>query len=46
VADAFCATRLDTAYHGTFGTLPAALGADALRTLVDRTTPVLAQTAL
>jgi putative acyl-CoA dehydrogenase len=41
VADAFCATRLDTAYHGTFGTLPAALGTDALRTIVERTTPVV-----
>ncbi len=41
VADAFCATRLDTAYHGTFGTLPAALGADAMRTIVDRTTPLV-----
>ncbi len=40
VADAFCATRLDTAYHGTFGTLPAALGGDALRAVVGRTTPV------
>ncbi len=41
LADAFCATRLDTAYHGTFGTLPAALGSDALRTIVERTTPVV-----
>ena len=41
VADAFCATRLDTAYHGTFGTLPAALGADAMRAIVERTTPVV-----
>jgi putative acyl-CoA dehydrogenase len=39
VADAFCATRLDTAYHGTFGTLPAAMGAGAIRTIVDRATP-------
>jgi putative acyl-CoA dehydrogenase len=45
VADAFCATRLDTAYHGTFGTLPAALGRDAMRAIVDRTTPVV-QTGL
>ncbi len=41
VADAFCATRLDTAYHGTFGTLPPALGADALRAIVERATPVV-----
>ncbi|MEZ5095058.1 MAG: acyl-CoA dehydrogenase family protein [Nocardioides sp.] len=42
VADAFCATRLDTAYHGTFGTLPAALGQQPMRTIVDRATPVVA----
>ncbi|MFN8194193.1 MAG: acyl-CoA dehydrogenase family protein [Nocardioidaceae bacterium] len=39
VADAFCATRLDTAFHGTFGTLPAALGEGTLRKLVERATP-------
>jgi putative acyl-CoA dehydrogenase len=37
VADAFCATRLGTAYAGTFGTLP---GAD-FRAIVDRATPSL-----
>lgn len=37
VADAFCASRLGTSYNGTFGTLA---GGD-LRTIVDRTTPVL-----
>ncbi len=42
VADAFCATRLDTANHGTFGTLPAALGASAITAIVDRATPTVA----
>ncbi len=37
VADAFCASRLGSAYNGTFGTLA---GGD-LRAIVDRTTPVL-----
>lgn len=37
VADAFCASRLGTAYNGTFGTLA---GGD-LRSIVDRTTPAL-----
>ncbi|HQR27831.1 MAG TPA: acyl-CoA dehydrogenase family protein [Nocardioides sp.] len=41
VADAFCATRLDTAYHGTFGTLPPALGSSTMRAIVERTTPVV-----
>ena len=41
IADAFCATRLDTAYHGTFGTLPPAVGPSALRAILERTTPVL-----
>ena len=41
VADAFCATRLDTAYHGTFGTLPPAVGPSALRSILERTTPVV-----
>ena len=40
VADAFCASRLGTSYGGTFGTLD--VGQQTLRTLVDRTTPVLA----
>jgi putative acyl-CoA dehydrogenase len=39
VADAFCATRLDSAYHGTFGTLPPALGQQAMRAITDRATP-------
>ncbi len=39
VADAFCASRLDNANSGTFGTLPASLGNDALRYLVERATP-------
>ncbi|MBD8869799.1 acyl-CoA dehydrogenase family protein [Nocardioides donggukensis] len=37
VADAFCASRLDGGYQGTFGTLP---GAD-FRSIVERTTPVV-----
>ncbi|QIK76264.1 acyl-CoA dehydrogenase family protein [Nocardioides piscis] len=37
VADAFCSSRLGTAYNGTFGTLS---GGD-LRAIVDRTTPVV-----
>ncbi|HET7388877.1 MAG TPA: acyl-CoA dehydrogenase family protein [Nocardioidaceae bacterium] len=37
VADAFCASRLGTAYAGTLGTLPG--GSAALRAIVDRTTP-------
>jgi putative acyl-CoA dehydrogenase len=41
VADAFCATRLDTAYHGTFGTLPPTVGPSALRSILERTTPVV-----
>lgn len=41
IADAFCATRLGTSYSGTLGTLPAALGQDALRRIVERTTPVV-----
>ncbi len=31
----------DTAYDGTFGTLPPALGTDALRAIVERATPVV-----
>jgi putative acyl-CoA dehydrogenase len=38
VADAFCATRLGTAYAGTLGTLPAGTG---LRAIVDRATPAV-----
>ncbi|WP_457205886.1 acyl-CoA dehydrogenase family protein [Nocardioides sp. P5_C9_2] len=38
VADAFCANRLGSAYHGTFGTLA---GAD-LAAIVERATPVVA----
>ncbi len=41
VADAFCATRLDSRYHGTFGTLPASLGESAMRAIVERTTPTV-----
>jgi putative acyl-CoA dehydrogenase len=41
IADAFCATRLDTAYHGTFGTLPPAIGAVAQQAIVARTTPAV-----
>jgi putative acyl-CoA dehydrogenase len=37
LADAFCASRLGTAYNGTFGTLQSA----DLRAIVERTTPVL-----
>jgi len=40
VADAFCGSRLGTAYDGTLGTLT--LPATDLRTLVARTTPTLA----
>jgi putative acyl-CoA dehydrogenase len=39
VADAFCASRLDNANSGTFGTLPASLGNAALRHLVERAAP-------
>jgi putative acyl-CoA dehydrogenase len=39
VADAFCASRLGNEFGGTMGTLPR--GVD-LRSIVDRTTPVLA----
>ncbi len=39
VADAYCATRFDTSFHGTFGTLPATLGVATMRTIVDRATP-------
>jgi len=39
VGDAFCASRLGPSYAGTFGTLD--VGTQTLRTLVDRTTPVL-----
>lgn len=41
IADAFCAARLDTSYHGTFGTLPPTIGNTALRAIVARTTPTL-----
>lgn len=41
VADAFCASRLETTYGGTFGTLPATLGATTLTAIVERTTPVV-----
>jgi putative acyl-CoA dehydrogenase len=40
VADAFCGSRLGTSYDGTYGTLSAS--AAELRTIVERTTPVLA----
>ena len=39
VADAFCASRLGTAYDGTFGALTAPVS--DLRTIVERATPVL-----
>jgi putative acyl-CoA dehydrogenase len=39
VADAFCASRLGASYAGTFGTLD--VGQQTLRSIVDRTTPVL-----
>ena len=39
VADAFCATRLGVEYGGTLGTLPRGID---LRSIVDRTTPVVA----
>jgi putative acyl-CoA dehydrogenase len=40
VADVFCGSRLGTSYDGTYGTLSAS--AAELRTIVERTTPVLA----
>jgi putative acyl-CoA dehydrogenase len=40
VADAFCGSRLGTSYDGTYGTL--STSAAELRTIVERTTPVLA----
>jgi putative acyl-CoA dehydrogenase len=40
IADAFCGSRLGTSYDGTYGTL--STSAAELRTIVERTTPVLA----